>query len=51
MIYTGCMESLVHYKRILKQDGCDELLRKLIELDPVRGERYKELGTEIADNV
>ena len=55
---TGCMESLVHYKRLLlrkhaaslrseEQEGlvkdCVSLLQELEALDPARRQRYKEL--------
>lgn len=53
--YSGCMESIVHYKLLLLKkspgpdpttlaDECQELLRRLQELDPSRRSRYQELG-------
>lgn len=57
---TGCMESLVHYKQLLvrshsamlaPKEGdnliatCLDLLRQLETIDPLRKQRYNDLGT------
>ena len=56
-VHVGCMESIVHYKRMLvKQCGdpkerdslaedCQSLLKRLIDIDPFRRQRYHELCT------
>ena len=56
---TGCMESLVHYKRMLLRkhessldsavklaltEDCENLLLKLQTIDPSRRQRYIDLG-------
>ena len=53
--HVGCMESIVHYKRMLvKQcddikereslvEDCQSLLNRLIDIDPFRQQRYHEL--------
>ena len=58
---VGCMESLVHYKSLLKRQYCEgeevkcrqliadcaALLDKLKEVDPQRRARYTDLGEEL----
>jgi hypothetical protein len=55
MVRIGCLESLVHYKRMLlriheKIDNqvltkeCQEHLVQLKDLDPMRSQRYEEIG-------
>jgi len=53
---VGCMESIVHYKRLLLKSSaadidskkligdCVSLLQRLRELDPARRRRYLDLG-------
>jgi len=54
-----CMESLVYYKRLLLQRHdvsskdvirreCEDLVEKLMIIDPARQQRYKDIETEIA---
>jgi geranylgeranyl transferase type-2 subunit alpha len=54
---TGSMESLVHYKRLLFQNHfpdsqalkqeCVELLSRLVDLDPIRSFRYRDLSESL----
>ena len=59
VINVGCMESLVHYKKLILQkhvrsvdtesqgalrEECRDLLEKLQTIDPNRRQRYVELG-------
>lgn len=58
-LFLGCMESLVHYKRLLIRNHasaadssaltreCISLLKKLREVDPGRRARYDEIGTQL----
>lgn len=56
---TGCLDSLIHYKRLLvkllssEEDReereklnleCKEMLDQLAEIDPMRGNRYRDIG-------
>ena len=55
----GCLESIVHYKRLLLRDWasdidveqlrseCADLLKRLERLDPMRCMRYRELGASL----
>lgn len=59
VIDTGCMESIVQYKRLLLKShranvdvpnllkDCRDLLLKLQALDPLRRNRYQTLGREL----
>jgi geranylgeranyl transferase type-2 subunit alpha len=56
LVNSGCMESLVHYKRLLLRNNssatdtapltkdCLRLLQQLQDLDPARKQRYEEIG-------
>lgn len=54
LAFTGCMESLVHYKGILLRHHsphsetlvceCLDLLEQLKDIDPARRQRYEEIG-------
>lgn len=57
MTLTGCLESIVHYKILLythlagsgisagvMEKECRGLLQRLEELDPMRRQRYRDLG-------
>ena len=52
---SGCMESLVYYKRLLLhrhdvsskdviRKECEDLVRTLVIADPARRQRYKDIG-------
>lgn len=56
---AGCLDSLIHYKRLLvkllsTEEGreereklnleCKEMLDQLAEIDPMRGNRYRDIG-------
>lgn len=57
LVRIGCLESLVHYKRILIRNHkekvntqalvkeCQALLSQLEEIDPMRSRRYEEIGS------
>jgi hypothetical protein len=56
---AGCLESIIHYKRLLLRNWsheldapqlsyeCIDLLKRLEALDPMRRNRYQELGESL----
>jgi hypothetical protein len=41
--WIGCMESLVHYQRLLGRE-CSNVLGRLVEIDGAKAERYKDIA-------